>query len=344
MGQTLSHCGEMDNRIELSEASQAILSAAGGGDWETFDLCDAEDMALKLEDEGLAAMLGVIDAGRHLKFLRLVQCPNLEGNCLVHLQGSNTLQIIAFDSLRHNEAPQGDLVKPGMRFIINTILGHEDNSVFLLQVPPVSFNNTLHTLRSELGYCRPIIKSPDSGCIYLRATPDRVTRRLHSDNLFCDLDWCYLCQEVTNFRCCVDCKTTFRCTCSGVSEGDSEPLICELCGSLSCENCKLMEWSDIVQCREGHTMCERCRFDHCERDREFCDHCRLLAADYGYLLNDHHSNTMAQQNSEIASLRDMITSARDAATGVGGAEQRLHAVCAALGLHDDIAGDDEQSV
>ena len=76
-----------------SDTSKAIISASQDS-WETLDFSDFGDVANKLSDDDLRALLVCIDAKNKVKTLRLGSCTLLVGHGLEPLRGSTVLKDI----------------------------------------------------------------------------------------------------------------------------------------------------------------------------------------------------------------------------------------------------------
>jgi len=92
-----------------SPISEAIVSSQ---QWDTLDFGDVEeDIANKLTDNDISAILKCINAHDVLKELKLTGCFNIEGHGLYPLRGSSSLEQIDISIFKHREdpyAPQPD--------------------------------------------------------------------------------------------------------------------------------------------------------------------------------------------------------------------------------------------
>ncbi|KAL9179829.1 hypothetical protein ACHAXT_007799 [Thalassiosira profunda] len=76
--------------VPLSAASRAVL---GGKRWEELDFEDIDkQLASRLTDADVGAVLAIIDARNHLKTLKLCGCVNITGEGLQLLRGSAALE------------------------------------------------------------------------------------------------------------------------------------------------------------------------------------------------------------------------------------------------------------
>ncbi|EJK52566.1 hypothetical protein THAOC_28142 [Thalassiosira oceanica] len=78
--------------------------------WELLDFCDIHDVATRLEDVDVRAMLVCIDAKRCLKKLRLPVCQSLRGYGLEELWGSTILEHVDFS---HTIQPVPEITRGG---------------------------------------------------------------------------------------------------------------------------------------------------------------------------------------------------------------------------------------
>ena len=77
-----------------NEASKAVIASANEG-WETLDFADVGDLAARLNDNDVHALLFVIDAKNKLKKLWLTGCNNIVGHGLEPLRQSVVLEHIS---------------------------------------------------------------------------------------------------------------------------------------------------------------------------------------------------------------------------------------------------------
>ena len=83
--------------------SKAIVSAS---QWDILDFGNIEEeLANKLTDDDISAMLKCINAHDVLKELKLTGCFNIEGYGLHPLRGSSTLDVIDVSIFKHREDP-----------------------------------------------------------------------------------------------------------------------------------------------------------------------------------------------------------------------------------------------
>jgi len=93
-----------DNSVRHpSVTSKAIIAAS---DWDVVDFVDIENnLAYKLKDNDLRAVLLIINARQTLKKLKLTNCINIIGDGLSPLRGSNVLELLDLSLVGKHESP-----------------------------------------------------------------------------------------------------------------------------------------------------------------------------------------------------------------------------------------------
>ena len=226
-------------------ASNERNSAVVGDEWSTLDFgAIEENLAGRLSDKDISAVLMCIDAVNNLKTLKLTNCLGITGACLEPLRESTMIQQIDLSLVRKHYSP--DLYPP----------------------PPISFDHVMPILDS-------IIETEGCSLMHLqfpsvwrrhrgerRVQFDRFLQRytellLDRDILNCSCDlpprpytWIEFtqrgnCQRSQNFTCCECLK--YYCECC-----DHTALtFCNLCERRMCSDCQSMKW------------CNGCEFDYC---------------------------------------------------------------------------------
>lgn len=329
-------------RVKWTDKCEAIMSSAGGETWTTLDISDMgagpDRTADRLSDDDMAAILGVIDARRNLTCLKLVPCRSLNGHGLECLRDSTKLKMIALDAQRHDEKPEGALLKPGLAAVIRSILSTEGNVLSCLQVQATYFREIFLDMRMPRG--TQLVRSEDTGCLYFGLERGEVLARMTAGTAD-ELEKCLWCGCVSLLRECEDCLDTIRCTCVEVVERQNAHkcvLVCEDCGVMSCENCKCYAAAHVISCEpgyqngRGHVLCKRCRLDRCRRgDLADCDRCRSISLDEMFRVHDHKLVMMSQTIRAYERKLDLV---RTAATE-GDEAGRLGMVMAVVDFQDD---------
>ena len=92
------------SRPNDNEASKAVIASTANEGWETLDFADVGDLAARLNDNDIHALLLVIDAKNKMKRICLTGCNNFVGHGLEPLRESVVLEHICIPlSLDWNE-------------------------------------------------------------------------------------------------------------------------------------------------------------------------------------------------------------------------------------------------
>ena len=262
-------------------------------EWSTLDFGDIEkDLAIRLSDRDIKAVLLSIDAVNKLKTLKLTNCIKITGAGLEPLRGSTMIEQIDLSLVEKHQSP--DLKPPppiSCEFvlpILDSIIEREGCSLRHLQFPYVwreegrrrnnddensvqfdqfirRYNSTLLNRGGNLGVIscqkcdRNVVRENENHWIELSG------HRFGSQNytcceclgyycVVCEDRWLVYCERC-ECRLCKDCQSTFYCT---------------ECREYYCVDCK-----DFIECSvcNASYSCKDCRawWVCCKCERRFCD-------------------------------------------------------------------------
>ncbi|KAL7456584.1 hypothetical protein ACHAWC_008047 [Mediolabrus comicus] len=115
-------------RINRSKSPSSTFMITGTDDWGTLDFGEIEkDLAARLSDYDMNAILVHIDAARNVKRLKLTNCTNITGVGLIPLQFSTVIEQIDLSLVGMHQNPElypepeisRELVLPILQTIIN---------------------------------------------------------------------------------------------------------------------------------------------------------------------------------------------------------------------------------
>ena len=129
-------------QYEQNALSADTIRTLTGYQWDTLDFGDLEnDLASRLSDHDVHAVLIIIDAANRLRTLKLSHCTNITGSCLEPLRGSVVLEKIDLSLVGDNESPKispaplsFDHVLP----ILDSIIQKGSNRLTHIQFPHMS--------------------------------------------------------------------------------------------------------------------------------------------------------------------------------------------------------------
>jgi len=262
------------------------------GRWEILDFVDiGSNLASRLTDDDIGAILACIDAENNLKRLNLAHCFNIVGHGLNPLRRSTTIEKIDMGLVRKFEAPEmfssAKISQEVVFDILDSILSMRENSLRRLQVPmkwwewsnnDVIPGEGLVRFTGERNHC---FLNKRSICCYFGYTgsaKDFLDQMRADRDPGQDLvDTCIDCASCHYFEACVDCNKIVcsECECNYIRS-------CQFCGVKSCNEC--MEWDEntVSFCANtncGCCLCNKCRLNECREGTNNCDGCRSLAFD-----------------------------------------------------------------
>ena len=315
----------------IALGAQTKASAIMGGDtetgalveteWETLDFTEDMELASKIDDVFIAAVLCLV--GVHVKHLKLpIMGGAITGRGLAVLGHSLVLETISMDPLRCYKRGDTRFMKDEVFNMVDTLLGVDGNKFKRLQSPgPNCAEKFAHLLRNRDG-----LMNLDSGCVYFGVTYDDL-----DEIQFDDLDKCYTCREVA-VNACINCDKTMRCINGNGCEGSRDITICQgsrpggqHCTKFLCGECmdrddvsranKVIECNQVEGAGGRHCLClgcmqRRCRM-HVDEDYAYyqaqagvdpgpeCRHC------IAYVLRDMFITVHANRH-VIAAVRDAV--------------------------------------
>jgi hypothetical protein len=171
------------------QTSQLVRS-----EWETLDFLEDMELASKINDEDIAAVLCIASAKyflKHLKFPLLKE--EVTGKGLVLLGNSTVLETISMDTMLSYNGTDTRFMKEEVLKIVDAIVSLEGNSFCRLHSPgPNCALEFIPLLRNRMG-----LMNVNSGCVYFGITFNDI------DNVWLIdvIDKCYTCKEVHVISC-----------------------------------------------------------------------------------------------------------------------------------------------
>jgi len=126
-------------RYDAESLNNSISSAIAGYCWDSLDFGQIEkELAAKLSDEDISAVLQCIDAVNTVKRLRLTNCVNITGSCLEPLRGSRVIKEVDLSLVGRHQSPLLDPKPPILADIVlpvlDDIIARGDEAI-LIQFP-----------------------------------------------------------------------------------------------------------------------------------------------------------------------------------------------------------------
>ena len=301
---TSSSLWQNDNLMHrLSPISTAIMSSS---QWDILDFEDVEkELANKLTDDDIYAVLKSINAHAVLKRLKLCGCTNITGIGLNPLRNSTVLEQIdislagKYDGSHINPEPK--INQAAVVPILDSIMAADECSLKYIQFPHEWRHIGTHNSSGEM---HPIIQ--------FRTRFNQYMYSLTSLGLSCSKcnanmrdyrEWSYqpnkmicyeclkpICTECgTNGRAnfCENCKKKYCTDCTPVTE-------CISCSVMYCEGC-----DDMEECDEcGGAACEECLNTCGECNRDLCAQCAVFRHCDGPDCNKSHCDDCYNNNIE----------------------------------------------
>ncbi len=273
--------GTLWRQYERHAVSIDTITALNGYNRDTLDFADVEtDLASRLSDYDVHAVLIIIDAANRLKTLRLSHCTNITGSCLEPLRGSLVLEKIDLSLVGDNESPKIEMDPtahlPIMSFehilpILDSIIHRNGNSLRHIQFPHISRAIVLGkypgssefrqfvTRYNEMWKKRGVI-----GCSKCHADINACgdTAYMHSNrwmHIFgIQFNTCYGCTR----HFCDDCSSKVVVADDEKGRIDTQMLaFCTHCQKYYCADCKRMERCQVgIGCDKY--VCSDCDFLH----------------------------------------------------------------------------------
>jgi len=273
--------------VALNYCDVERSSAIAGDDWDVLDFGDIEkDLAAKISDDDIRAVLLSIDAVNNLKRLRLTNCINITGVGLDPLRGSTIIQDIDLSLVGVHEScrldPEPPISCAEVIPILDSIIERgEDCSLEHLQFPNEwrRERNTVSDFHAFLTRYNDYLNSRADVCLKCSCNLPGDGHMLRMDeyqygtqnftchdcmNKFCDecdddLFGCYIsvCDRCERSY-CGHCQTVYYCSC--------------------CENSYCVDCVDSKQCSQcEEKTCLNCLVtgchNNCDADIIWCSYC-----------------------------------------------------------------------
>jgi len=270
-----------DDHFIPNESSQKIIT---GSEWDTLDFGDIEkELAARLSDENIDAILRCVDSVNKLKTLRLTNL-NITGVGLEPLRGSRIIEKIDLSLVGEHQSP---VLKPEPPISCDAVIPILDSIIVEgsalkhLQFPRKwrekgSEESAFHQFL--LRYKEMLDDRDDIRCLKCSREERVHAVELDSYNyatqkyscIACSKQYCYECEEEDGTYSIYMCYKCERCYCSACETMYS----CELCGEEYCKDCAHAEECSGDECNEF--LCGDC-VKHCVNcQKPYCGDC------YGY--------------------------------------------------------------
>ena len=296
-----------------SMLSKAIVLAS---QWDTLDFEDVnKELANKVTDDDISAVLTSIGAHDVLKKLKLCGCININGHGSNPLRGSSILEQVDISLARKNEAPQIDIPRISHEIvlpILDSAISSDGCTLKYIQLPwkwretppVIEFRRRYNQHLDNRGFscatcnrnmnaqewmndwfentmmCYECLKPICSQCdMDGRAAICRNCIKKYCDDCLYMTE-CHECERATCENCLNSCNVCSRTGC----ENCIEMLHCEG-DDCSYQNCVDCLGGDVKACEECEMVyCSSCRFDNVKeryKEREYvvCDSCVAPIAD-----------------------------------------------------------------
>ncbi|KAL9182972.1 hypothetical protein ACHAXT_004251 [Thalassiosira profunda] len=234
-------------------------------DFEEID----EDLAVRLSDDDLGAVLAILDAGRNLHKLKLANCLNITGRGLEPLRGSTALQFVDLSlvgqfvkvpEIENPEVEGGVLSVAIVTPVLQSIIDAEGSALRYLALP--------HKWRAALSEPLALFHRNYAQHLYDKSQP-------------CAKENCHNPVGVHRMRRCRECSEQ-PCVCYSAwfghfrMGGGFQDYSCYECGSMYCESCNdHLEPLNYCDCCEKNYCTKHLSFDGCDAcETTNCSGCR----------------------------------------------------------------------
>ena len=265
-----------------------------GSTIEVLDFEDVGDLARKLSDDDVAAVLVCIGAKKNLKQLILSGCNRLVGHGLESLRDSVVLEHISFHLPLKSLSPS--IIKP----ILDSIVDSKGNSLREIEVSNIKHSKDEPEVMKMLAKYESLFKLGDKcdKCVSSRENGNIEDHQVNTASMTCFECFkctCYDCNDYhlyeEEIRTCKNCELSF---CK--KHGDRDE--CYSCGVFHCSTCVEIDILGAVK------LCRTCRNRYCAtccigRDRG-CEDC----------LGKHFSTFAARNSNREEELNREITQLR----------------------------------
>ena len=241
--------------------------------WLSLDFGDVEkELAEKLSDDDIKAILMSINAADGLLYLRLTNCTNITGSGLEPLRGSSKLCLLDLSLAAKHQRPvfykYPALLLHRVIPILDSMIGVPRTNLMYLQLPhdwrrvchgDIHFSDSIHAFivrYKELALSRHLY----CGKCFKRVWYENYDN-VESDEYATEVSTCYDCMSCY----CLDCR----------DEEDNSCMIfnCNACKKCFCNKCSTM---NLCHCC-WEIYCGACKAvtNHCDNCLSFCDDCKL---------------------------------------------------------------------
>jgi len=293
-------------RTKVGFGEQQQLAILSSSSWDALDLGDIDnDVAEKLTDDDIFAMLMCIDAKQTLKTLKLSGCVNITGRGLEPLRGSTVIEHIDLSLVKQHESPNIDPVPPiskkNVLPILDSIVTAEGSSLKLMVLPKKWRTSTAETteLIGFLHNYKQLLESRRHRCLQCDSTPgtsghdafDSMIEVAQQDPIFglqnyvchkCFGNFCYDCGDGDGegpLGYCEKCERDYcqMCVSSGYCNACNDSFCSECSPMKECSNCHDIFCATTCCWKEKCATCNDRILDICkdcgEGRRYFCDEC-----------------------------------------------------------------------
>ena len=305
------------------------MSQYYNGGWEILDFIDLpKDLAARLTDDDLAAILLCIDAKNNLKRLNLTHCFGIVGQeGLEPLRGSVVLEKLDLGLVRQIEIPvmftDAQLTQEVVCEILNSILAVDGNEFRRLHVPWFGAFGIINPSERILQ----LIDSHDlafmnekNRCVYFGYDNLQGLLQLQNvENSSDIIDRCLQCNWHEGYVTCTGCNKIVCSGCEGVEtcSGDG-------CNVVSCYSCRdrdrwpgarnIVNWCTSVYSElfndQCPTRCGDCRLRECCNGTIDCKDCKMNVFDRLVEDNNEKQDEIDQLNVENEEMQAEIDQLR----------------------------------
>jgi hypothetical protein len=245
-------------------------SSVAGSDWDTLDFGGIEkDLAVRLSDDDISAVLQHIDAVNNVKRLMLTNCTKITGVGLEPLRGSTIIELVDLSLAADGENPRFDIDPPiscetVLPILDSIITADTPCAIKHLQFPykwrrDRSAESAFHAFivrYNQMWENRNTVACPccdadlpESGLDWIRTQDSEWYGTQNYLCYQCANHYCYDCEEDgnRNFAYCDQCQRDYCKNCVKVDH-------CERCGENFCEHCS--SYKECDKCNDK--MCPGC--------------------------------------------------------------------------------------
>ena len=224
------------SRPNDNEASKAVIASTANEGWETLDFADVGDLAARLNDSDLHALLLVIDAKNKMKRISLTGCNNIVGHGLEPLRESVVLEHICIP------LPLGRMSTAVVTPIIDSIIETEGNTLREIDISNIVNAQLELPLRTFLAKFNNLLYFGNKECFGCDQPASMV---------------CFECFKGSCEDCNIDDGSILCCSCCDLTfceNGHGGIECCKCFAAFNCNRCARNVESTAMVCRR----CEVC--------------------------------------------------------------------------------------